>query len=333
MRDLDRWDVRGPVRTLRATLAEWNPDAGDWHPARTRYAAMFRPDGQVSEIDHCHPDGSGPREVRIYHHDGRLAEVQWRTRDLLTSRILHSYDAEGRPLSSARVDAHGTMREAERCRYDAVGRKTKVVDLPTHENGGLDRAMSSGSVMYAVDGSDISCAAPGATTSTTAYDERGLPTEVSFHDAHGALIRHVVLRRDRDGRVLSERLQFADGLLATIFPDHTPAVTTYAYDEKGRRLERRRRMGQLSDEKTRFRYDDDDNPVEEITVEMTGEMRLDDGAVTADDKPAHTQYVRFEYQYDPHRNWIERVAWTRSDARASERRCNIERRTITYYGG
>ena len=60
-------------------------------------------------------------------------------------------------------------------------------------------------------------------------------------------------------------------------------------------------------------------------------MRVDAGTVTIDEKPSRIQHVRFEYRYDAHGNWTERVVWQRMEPDADERRSSIERRTIDYY--
>ena len=353
MSDLARWELRGPVRTLRTHFAEWNPDTGDWWPLKNRVVAMFRPDGLLSEVEHHNSDGSVPREVRVYDEGGRLTEDQWWADDVLTRRVLHTHDMHGRLASSVAVDAHGTKSEAEICRYDDNGRKTKVVFLQIPESSAASCSTGSCATLYGVEGTDAASSAPGATTSTTAYDERDLPLEVSFHDADNAPVCRVVFSRDSDGRVQSERMQFERQatffgpatdvnvptdeqkslakLLSTVFEDRTFSLTTYAYDDKGRRMECVRRMGQLSEERTTFRYDNYDNPVEQVTVGLRRNMRMDDGAVKAEEKPSHVQRVRFEYQYDEHGNWIERVVWQRTQPNTDERRSSIERRTITYY--
>jgi hypothetical protein len=41
--------------------------------------------------------------------------------------------------------------------------------------------------------------------------------------------------------------------------------------------------------------------------------------------------MRFEYQYDPQGNWIERVVWFRSGSQPDFQRSHVERRMITYY--
>lgn len=225
MSDLARWELRGPVRTLRTEFAEWNPESGDWWPLKNRFVAMFRPDGQLSEIEHHNPDGSTPREVRVYDEGGRLTEHQWWAKDVVTRRGLHSYDRVGRPASTVTVDADGTKREAELCRYDDNGRKTKLVFLPVPESSDASCSTGSCGTMYGVEGTDAAYSAPGATTSTTTYDERELPSEVTFRDTSNAVVCRVLLSRDHDGRVLSERMEFAGpgGLLGPAINVNMPA--------------------------------------------------------------------------------------------------------------
>ncbi len=351
MSDLARLELRGPVRTLRTQFAEWNPETGDWWPLKNRFVAMFRGDGQLSEIQHHNPDGSIPREVRIYDEGGRLTEYQWWAHDVLTRRILHTYDAGGRPAAAVTVDVDGTKREAELCRYDENGRKTKVVFLRVPESSASCSTGSCGT-MYGVEGTDVAYSAPGATTTTTIYDEHERPSEVTFHDADNARVSRVVFSRDHDGRVLSERMEIADrrGLLGpaidantpkderaslmelpeAVFEDHTWSLATYAYDEKGRRIESVRRLGKLSEERVTVRYDDFDNPVEQVRSDVSRDMRMEDGAVKSEERPSHVQHVRFEYQYDEHGNWTERIVWQRMEPNADEQPSNIERRAITY---
>jgi len=354
MSDVARWELRGPVRTLRTQFAEWNPETGDWRPLKSRYVATFRADGQLSEVEYHNPDGSVPREVRVYDDASRLTENQWWSEDVLTRRVVHTYDDAGRLVSSGTVAVDGTTQEAEICRYDENGRKTKVVFLHVPESGGATCSAGSCGVMFGVEGTDVAYSAPGATNSTTTYDEHERPLEVSFHDANDALVRRVVFIRDQSGRVLSERLEFAGPgglfgplidaniptderaslmeLVKTTFEDHTFSLATYAYDENGRRIETVRRMGTLSEERVTVRYDDFDNPVDEIRSDVSRETRMDDGVVKIEEKPSHVQHVRFEYQYDAHGNWTERIVSQRLEPSADERLSNIERRTITYYG-
>jgi YD repeat-containing protein len=120
-------------------------------------------------------------------------------------------------------------------------------------------------------------------------------------------------------------------LLKTVFDDQAFSVATYAYDEKGRRIETIRRMGKLSEERVTVRYDAFDNPVEEVRSDVSGEMRMDDGVVKTEERPSHVHHVRFEYQYDVHGNWTERIVWQRMEPSTDERPSNVERRAIAYY--
>ena len=353
MNDLARWDLRGPVRTLRTHFAEWNPETSDWWPLKARSVVTFRPDGQLSEVEHHNPDGSVFRQVHVYDEAGRLAEVQRWSSGILTSRVVHTYDVGGRPASAFKVDTDGTKHETERCQYDENGRKTKVVFLPIPESSGASCSTGSCGTTYAVEGTDVAYSAPGATTRTTTYDDRERPSEVSFHDANHALVSRVVFSRDEEGRVLSERMEFAGPrgllgsaidvdmpvderaslmeLLKTVFEDHTFSLATYAYDEKGHRIETVQRMGSLSEERVTVRCDDFGNPVEEVRSDVSREMRMDDGVLKTGERLAHVQHVRFDYQYDAHGNWTERIVSQRLEPNAEERPSNIERRTIAYY--
>ena len=70
----------------------------------------------------------------VYAHDGHLVEEQWWTNDTVTSRVLHTYDVNGRPASSMVIEDGGARRETERYRYDDTGRRTKVAFLSVPGN-------------------------------------------------------------------------------------------------------------------------------------------------------------------------------------------------------
>lgn len=318
-----------------------------------RFVATFRSDGQLSEIEHHNPDGSVPREVRLYDEAGRLTEDQWWSDNLLTRRVVHTSDVGGRSPSAVTIDADGAKHETERWQYDENGRKMKTVFLPVPETSGASCSAGSCGIMFGVDGTDVAYSAPGATTSTTIYDEHEHPSEVCFCDANDVLVSRVEFSRDHNGRVLSERMEFAGpgGLLGPTFDANVPAderasmmqlfktafddqafsVATYAYDEKGRRIETVRRMGKWSEQRVTVRYDDFDNPVEEVRSDASREMRMDDGVVKTEEKPPHVQHVRFQYQHDASGNWTARIVSQRLEPNADLRPSDIERRTITYY--
>jgi hypothetical protein len=347
MNDVAEWKARGPVRTCRREFAEWDRSRNIWQDPRGLTILTFRPDGQLSESEGHNPDGSVARSARVYDDSGRLVETQTWMNDEPRRRVLYAYDAAGRPSGAVDLAPDGTRREAETCRYDDDGRKTKVSFLADH---GTNAAIS-----YAVEGTEIAIGAPAAVTSTVSYDDRERPAEVSFHDANQTLVRRIVFSRDRDGRVLTEVVHFggttpftnvlpgADevpteehakmaALLANVFAEQTLMSTSYAYDHAGRLMERVRRMGSLSEERTSFQYDDHDNPVEEISEDRGRSADIDDdGVLQVKEEEPRTQYARLDYQYDVHGNWTERVGWGRTDLQTDFQRSNIERRTFTYY--
>jgi hypothetical protein len=260
--------------------------------------------------------------------------------------VIHSYDALGRPAAAEGVAPDGTRREAERCRYDSGGRKTKIILLPQEP---ID--------CYGIEGTEYVYGAPGAVTLSIAYDQSGLPAEASFHDASGGLVRRIVFLRDHDGRLLTEVAHF-DG--ESPFPELPPPAgnvpleerasieaalkmafqggvfckTAYAYDRKGRLRERIMYMGALSEERTTFQYRDADDPVAEISSSRNRRVGVDDDGVvrTIEEAPRAPHHNRYDYQYDTHGNWTERVVSYRISSQPEFQRSNIERRTITYYG-
>jgi hypothetical protein len=351
MADLSNWDLHGPVRTLHSEWAEWNAARREWQPPRMQTVAEFRSDGQLAERQHHNRDGSIARQILVYDEGGRLAEDQWWMNDVLDMRNLHRYDDLGRLRSVVTVNAEGGERQLEACRYDERGQKTKVAYLSVAEIKAEQCAPASCSINYAVEGTESAIGAPGATTNTITYDDKGYPVEAAFRDANDSLVRRIVFSRDGEGRLVSEVLQFGGAApfvderplppeqrdemvqtMAAVFENDAMFSALHVYDARGRRIETVRRMGRLSEERLSVRYDDHDNPVEQVRVAIGRNVRLDDGVLKSEDEPERTEHVRFEYHYDALGNWTERVVWQRSASDPDSQRSNTERRVITYYG-
>lgn len=348
MTDLAGWKVRGPVWTLRAEFAEWDPADATWQAPRRVSAVVLRPDGQISDSETQNPDGSVARSARLYDAGGRLIETQMWMDDGPRSRVLHSYAPQGRLTETVQVEWDGTQRQIDTCRYDAAGRKTKITSLLfRHPDIRIP-------IAYGVEGSELAYGAPGATTLTVMYDDRDLPAEACFHDENGEIIRRIVFSRDSDGHVLREVVYFGGAvpfpellthgenvpleerakmaaLLKAAFTEQVFSSVAYAYDAKGRVVERTMLMGALSEERTTFQYDDFDNPIAETSESRSSEMRMDDDVARTKVEETPVQHSRFDYRYDAHGNWIERVVSSRAGSQAEFRRWNVERRTITYY--
>lgn len=349
MSDVAKWKLRGPVRTLRKEHAEWDSSRGAWQAPRGVSTITFRRDGQLSESEFHNPDGSVARSARSYDDHGRLVEEQF-WRDVESQRrVVYSYDDLGRLTRAENVAPDGTRREAERCRYDNSGHKTRVTFLP---HGHTDISMS-----YGVEGTDHAYGAPGAVALTIVYDDRGLSSEASFHDANGGLVRRIVFSRDRDGRLLTEVVYFdgespipelqrpADNvppderadvaaMMRMVFEGQVFCKTTYVYDTNGRLVERTTSMGSLSEERTTYQYHDHDDPIVESSMSRNRRVAVDDHGVlrTVEEEPIE-QHNRYDYQHDSRGNWIERIAAYRIGSQPEFRRSNIERRTITYHEG
>ncbi len=341
MSDVTKWKVRGPVATLRTEHATWDIAQEEWHPARGLVTTSFRLDGTASASDFHNPDGSIALSQWVYDM-GRLMESSFQFAGGPIDRTVYSYDEAGRHVGTVQLRQDGTRTESEVCTYDAGGQKTKVRFLDV---GRPDAA-------YGIEGSEQGYPVRGATTMTTTYDKRDFPSKVIFQDAGGNIVTQVVFVRDGGGRLLSEEMHgteespFAE-LLEKAPPEERErmatlvkniwggpfVVTTYAYDAKGRMVGRLRRMGTLGEEHATYRYEDDrDEPTEETIENRSREAGLDDnGTVNYTADRVNLQHNRFEYRYDAHGNWTERVVWYRLEPNPDFQRSNVERRAITYH--
>jgi uncharacterized protein RhaS with RHS repeats len=326
MTGLAAWNVQGPVHSLRTEFAEWDLTLEQWQPAQSYSIVRFRPDGALGESEHHNPDGTTSRSSSIYDAAGRIQETRFSMNDGPAGKSLYFYDERGRLTRMVGVDPDGTEREVEAYTYGQDGKRTKIYFVPNH---------LANSFMYSIEGTVQSYGAPGALTNTTLHDDGGRPDEVLFHDADQRLLRRVVLMRDGTGRLITEEMHLGEEspFPAILFgPNSVLSSTSYAYDAKGRILERRTRMGELGEHRTTFRYDDRDNPAEETNEDMSREMQIDEAGVLHTAKETSSvQHVRFEYMYDPQGNWLERVVWSRLEPNPNFERSNITRREITYY--
>jgi hypothetical protein len=349
MSDLANWNVHGPVHTLRTEFAEWDLSLEQWQAARNFNSVRFHPDGRINESEGYNPDQSIARSSFVYDAAGRMQETRFEMNGVATSKGIYYYDEHGRLTRVVDVDQGGTERESESYSYSQDGRKTKVYFVPKQEPN-----VTFG---YGIEGTTHSYSAPGATTISTRYDDRGQPDEVLFYDDGQRLLRRVIFTRDSTGLLIREEMHFGEqipfphmeeelenspkdreralAMFTNLFgPDKVMSSTTYAYDAEGRLVERRTRTGQLGDHRTTFRYDDHNNPIEETDEHTSREMQMDEeGNLHAMKETSNKQSVRFEYRYDAQSNWTERVVWSRWESNPNFERSNLERREITYYTG
>ncbi len=341
MSDLAKYKVRGPVATLSTEHATWDMARQEWQPPRGLVTTSFRPDGAVSTSDFHNPDGSVLHSRWLYDEAGRLIESTTQFNEGPIDRTVYSYDKAGRHLRTVQMSHDGTQTELETCSYDAGGKKTKVRYLGV-------RGPNTG---YGIEGSEQGYPAPGATTMTTAFGEGDLPAEVVFQDANHNSITEVIFTRDNAGRTLREEMHANGESLFPDFLDKAPpeereriaallkkvfgepySNTAYAYDPQGRIVERIRKMGSLSEERTTYRYGDREDPIEETTEHKNREARINEnGAVVYTADRVNVQHNRFDYLYDAHGNWTEMTVSYQVEPSTEFQRSNSERRAVTYH--
>jgi hypothetical protein len=322
---------------MRSEIAEWNAERAQWGPARFVHFVDFGEGGRVIRLDQRGVDDSVYRTIYSYDEGGRLLEMQSGTAGTAAQhRVIHAYDAHHRLLRVTRIDPDGTEHMTETCTYDEQGKRTTVEDLPPNLDG------------YGVEGSEFGYGAPGAVRRTTKYNERDRAVESLFHDANGAVIRRIVVTHDAAGRVLIEEAQnvspFAvpdkpgmstedrDKLASLVALAFGWIRTTYTYDQEGRLVGRLQQMGLLSEERTRYSYDDHGNRVAQSEESVNREMTVgDDGRPQAGQDTKRMHDIGFEYQYDAQGNWTERIVRARFTESAELALSNVERRSIDYY--
>jgi hypothetical protein len=312
------------VRTLRTQFAEWDITKEQWQAPRRSSVAHLRPDGRVIDQEDHNPNGSISRSSHNYDESGRILESTFQLDDGPITKDVCRYDDLGRIARNIRV-GEGIEREAEIYSYGPDGRKTKLEFVPKLENS------TACSTMYGVEGAQQGYGAEGVTTISTLYDDRGESSEAIFRNDSDALILRVVLTRDGAGRLLKEESRCGDhapfpfgevpenappedravaaAILEKLFSPHKAMWgTTYDYDNRGRQIRRITTMAGISENQTTWEYDEYDNPIREIDERKTGELRSDEsGNLQTMNQKSFKHEVRYDYKYDSHGNWTERV--------------------------
>lgn len=107
MTDLAKWKVRGEVRSLKTSFAEWDLAAEEWRGPRYHNEATFRLDGKLDEARHFNPDGTIARTKNLYDEGGLLIEAQFWKDDSLQSQTLYTYDAARRHVRTVSLPQDG----------------------------------------------------------------------------------------------------------------------------------------------------------------------------------------------------------------------------------
>src|SRR5438876_5436874 len=106
MSGLTQLKLRGPVRTLRTELAEWDIGQEQWQARCHSSIVQFRPDGEVIEREDQNPNGSVSKSRSFYDDAGRLLETEFRLDQGPISKMVHRYDELGRLVRKTTVDGN-----------------------------------------------------------------------------------------------------------------------------------------------------------------------------------------------------------------------------------
>jgi hypothetical protein len=325
MNDLASLELKGPVSTLRSESSQWDPEAKNWTP-RNSAMTHFRPDGQISEVEYQNSDGSVSRTINEYDSASRLKESRNRSSNGSETRDLYHYDSSSRLTRVAKIDQYGLQQDSAIYSYDETGRKTAQHFVP-FEAGNTAMSFSAG------------------------MGESEGTAESVWYDLKHQFLRRVTYTRDPNAKLLKEEVHVDDaafgelksasaeqrqGLmdqLTKLFgPDRVMASTSYLYDERGRRIEQRNKMADMADNRITYTYDDRGNPVDEVSIFLQRERQVDEtGKEYFANESSQTTRVHYDYQYDAHGNWTERVTSTLSETSSTPQPSSIERREISYY--
>jgi hypothetical protein len=228
----------------------------------------------------------------------------------------------------------GEDRTAETYQYDAAGMKTKIIHV--------DPAQHPPITGWGVEGLDTAYPAKGAANVSTRYNQREQPAELLFHDPAGRLLSRVDFRYDRDGNLVEEaQTDIAGAMLAEMGASMSEAqleavrklfggsFQLHRYDEQGRRVGTRRRIGQLSEENDTMPYNEHGDRIEAISVSTARGYNLDDEGQISEapsEERSNRSETLFRYDYDARGNWVRKTI----ESRAGEL-FNVEHRTIDYF--
>jgi YD repeat-containing protein len=292
--------------------------------------------GPVKTCNDFRVDDAESMSEEEYAADGRL--LVWRGRTFppfSRAERVYCYDATGRLIGVISGDADVT----DEFYYDELGRKTRVRTVPPRP-GQQGRWAIAGPIYFDfIEEGYFPC---GGGTITTRYNDDDQPIQSLVHDASGELLAQIV-RNYANGRLVSEKLvqegfdlplQVQERLSAEhrraariemkALLDRHDACTerSYVYDDQGRVIRCRLRMGNFREETTTT-YNEHGDTAGTVT-DRTGSL---DPIFNYYFDNAHSE-VPYLYQYDSNGNWTERTT-TLSVSLGRVRMTH--RRTLSYY--
>jgi len=257
----------------------------------------------------------------------------------------YEYDSAGRLVRVIARPKGGGDRIAESYEYDAAGRrkKTLYVDLAAQR--------PDTRYVWGVEATDSSYSAPGATTLTTLYNEREQPTDLLFYDGAARLLSRVEFGYDREGNLVEEvqtpvaetlppemltSLNLAQLQTVRALPGAAgePMRRMHRYNEQGRRVKTRSRMGPLGGNSKTVAYNDHGDQIEEVFEHDEQDYSIDDEGRLSD-APTRERVslseARFRYDYDAHGNWVMKTVESRGGTDQDFTLSSVGRRTVRYF--
>ena len=189
MDDRSRLNLKGLVSTLHSEIADWDAGAKSWRPPRFATMTHFLPDGQISEVEYHHPDGSVYRVGNYYDDAGKLKESRSRSNNDAETSSLYYYDDSGRLIRVVSTDESGLQKDSQIFRYDDSGRKTAQYFLSIDAGAG---AMSF---------------SPG-------LGDSDQTTESVWYDRNHRFLQRVTYTHDANGKLLKEEMHLDDDAFA-----------------------------------------------------------------------------------------------------------------------
>ncbi len=332
MTDRDRFSLRGPAKSceIRRTSFASSPGPDKYEPEeRTNITLLeFRPNGFLTRELHtsAHHSLEWSNSYEYNEHD-QLLRIRTEQGGIVTATKLSEYDSAGRVSRVYTINKDGNKRLFEAYLYGPGESRTKTVYFDP------DIAADG----FGVDGTDAAYGAPGATSLTSRYDERGRPTEHLFHDDSGDLVTRVQLRFDERSNVVEElctQQSHPFELMGNLNEEQKEALRhlfgrRHRYDSQNRRIETSSNRTPADYDRITFAYNDQGDVISAISEVSNTEYNLAETGILTPlpgTTSAHRSETNLRYQYDSKLNWTEKIAEAPGGPIWS-----IERRSITYF--
>jgi hypothetical protein len=355
MSDREQHGLRGPVFMVRTEHFNCDQQTGEMGD-QPRFANVFVYDraGRTTSSTHENPGGSVSTTNHTYNDRGDVARTTYDWAGKPGGDTIYHYDGAGRLIRVIQLAPDGSERERSRLHYDPDGGKTEVrfgVSKAEMEEIHAVAMRSSGNV-----GSDVGFDLPPATT-TIRYDDAGRPLEELEHDENHVLTRKTIHTYDERGLLVETRRESGHKLPFSLPPPDDPSMgpierealektfarlfqpgasihrTTYAYDGHGRKVEEISHFEPFGSDKSTTEYNEHGDPIVVRSVHESREFQatLEGELVNPKEAKQTTSVNLFQYTYDKHGNWTEKIYSFVDPSTGESKRITIERRTITYW--